>query len=136
MPKNLKAIFIWNTLPAFLMLLPLVASAASVEGRMNGISCAVAGVFCPIDKADPLVALESDFVVQTADGTFYLIPNVDRAVKARVVLENVVVTGDINDKYKTIDADKLEVVRDGSMKTVWTQKMQDELREELFRGSQ
>jgi hypothetical protein len=136
MPTTLKSTFFYKALSATLLLLPLMASAAEVEGKMNGISCAVAGVFCPLDKADPLVALESDFVVQTADGTFYLIPNVDRAVKARVVLEDVVVTGDVNDRYKTIDADKLEVKRDGSMKTVWTQKMQDELREQLFRGSQ
>lgn len=136
MSTTLRASLIYSVLCTALLVLPLMASAATVQGKMNGISCAVAGVFCPIDKADPLVALESDFVVQTPDGTFYLIPNVDRAVKARVVLEDVIVTGDINDRYKTIDAEKLEVERDGSMKTVWTQKMQDELREQLFRGSQ
>jgi hypothetical protein len=118
MLTTLNSSLLWNALSASLLLLPVMASAATVEGKMNGISCAVASVFCLIDKADPLVALESDFVVQTADGTFYLIPNVDRAVKARVVLEDVVVTGDVNDKYKTIDADKLKVERDGSMKTV------------------
>jgi hypothetical protein len=136
MYTNLKASLFFIALSTTLSLVPLMVSAATVEGKMNGISCAVAGVFCPIDKADPLVALESDFVVQTPDGTFYLVPNIDRAVKARVVLEDVIVTGDVNDRYKSIDADKLEVKRDGSMKTVWTQKMQDELREQLFRGSQ
>lgn len=136
MSTHPRPLFLLNLLLAILLLLPLMASAASIEGNMNGISCAVAGVFCPIDKADPLVALESDFVVQTADGTFYLIPNVDRAVKARAALEEVVVSGDVNEKYKTIDANKIQVRRDGQLKTIWTQEMQDELRAQLFRGSQ
>ncbi|MEE4378034.1 MAG: hypothetical protein V2J55_11070 [Candidatus Competibacteraceae bacterium] len=125
-----------KVLLAALLALPIVVSAATVEGKVNGISCAVAGVFCPVDKLDPMVALETDFVVQQPDGSFYVIPNVDRAVKARLVLDDVVVTGDINDRYKTIRADEIAVKRGGEMKTVWTLKMQEELREQLFGGSQ
>jgi len=128
--------FLFKALLATVLALPVVVSAATVEGKMNGISCAVAGVFCPVDKLDPMVALETDFVVQQPDGSFYVIPNVDRAVKARLVLDDVVVTGDINDRYKTIRANEIAVNRGGEMKTVWTLKMQEELREELFGGSQ
>jgi hypothetical protein len=132
---KMKLSFVRNALFAVLLTLPLMVSAATVEGRMNGISCAVAGVFCPIDKADPLVALESDFVVQQPDGSFYIIPNVDRAVKARVVLEDVQISGDVNDQYKSITADQIQVKRDGQWKTVWSQKMQEDLRQELFKGN-
>ena len=132
---KMKLSFVRNALLAGLLTLPLLAGAATVEGKMNGISCAVAGVFCPIDKADPLVALESDFVVQQPDGSFYIIPNVDRAVKARVVLEDVQVSGDVNDQYKSITADQIQVKRDGEWKTVWSQEMQEDLRQQLFKGS-
>ena len=115
-----------------MFLLPLIANADTVEGKMNGLNCAISGVVCPIDKADPLIALETDFVVQQPDGTFYIIPNVDRAIKARVILEDVKVTGKVNPTYKSIQADTLEVKRSGEWKLVWSQKMQDELREELF----
>jgi len=131
-----KLSFVSKALLAALLAMPWVAGAATIEGKMNGISCAAAGVFCPIDKLDPYVALESDFVVQTPEGSFYIIPNVDRAIKARFVLDNVIVTGDVNDKYKTIQADSIQVQRDGEYVTVWTQEMQEELREQLFRGSQ
>jgi len=132
---KMKLSFVRNALLAGLLTLPLLAGAATVEGKMNGISCAVAGVFCPIDKADPLVALESDFVLQQPDGSFYIIPNVDRAVKARVVLEDVQVSGDVNDQYKSITADQIQVRRDGEWKTVWSQEMQEDLRQQLFKGS-
>ena len=117
---------------AGLLLLPLMANAGTVQGKLNGISCAVANVFCPIDKLDPYVALEKDFVVQQPDGTFYLLPNVDRAVKARFVLDEVTVTGDVNDKYKTVDADTIAV----NGKVVWSKQMQEDLRKQLFQGSQ
>ena len=136
MTVKMKPLVIWSSLVAVLLLLPLVVNAATVEGKMNGISCAVAGVFCPIDKADPLVALESDFVIQKPDGTFYIIPNLDRAVKARVVLEDVIITGDVNDQYKSINAEKVEVKRGGKFVTVWTQQMQDDLEATLLKGSQ
>ena len=117
---------------ATLLMLPLMASADQLEGKINGISCAIAGVVCPIDKLDPLVALEKDFVLQQPDGSFYLMPNVDRAVKARLVLDDVIVTGTVNDRYKSIEVDELQVKRGGALKTVWSEKIQQELQRELF----
>ena len=117
---------------ATLLMLPLMASAEQLEGKINGISCAIAGVVCPIDKLDPLVALEKDFVLQQPDGSFYLMPNVDRAVKARLVLDDVIVTGTVNERYKSIEVDELQVKRGGALKTVWSEKIQQELQKELF----
>jgi hypothetical protein len=64
-----------------------------------------------------------------------VITYIDRAVKARVVLEDVQISGDVNDQYKSITADQIQVKRDGQWKTVWSQKMQEDLRQELFKGN-
>ena len=123
---------IMKSLLAALLLLPMMANAGTVQGKLNGLSCAVANVFCPIDKLDPYVALEKDFVVQQADGSFYLLPNVDRAVKARLVLDDVTVTGDVNEKYKTVNAESIAV----NGKVVWSREMEEDLQKQLFKGSQ
>ena len=120
-----------------LMLVPLLVHAerlkkTTLEGKMNGLNCAINGILCPIDKADPLIALETDFVLSLPDGTFYLLPNVDRAVKARVILETVAVTGTVDTQYKSIQVEKLEAKRNGQLKLIWSQRLQDELFERLF----
>ncbi len=118
---------------AGMLLLPLVASAATqtVEGKINGLRCATQGIICPIDKLDPMIAAEEDFVVQLPDGSFYYIHNLDRAVKARYVLDEVKITGDVVDKYRSIDASKLEVKRDGQYKTVWSPALQATIWDDL-----
>lgn len=112
--------------------LPLAAGAAELEGKINGLSCAIAGVVCPIDKLDPLVALEKDFVLQMPDGSFYLMPNVDRAVKARLVLDDAVVSGNVNERYKSIEVSELKVRRGNEVRTAWSEQIQEDLRKELF----
>jgi hypothetical protein len=105
---------------------PLLANAATtIEGKMNGIHCATEGDTCPLDRLDPHIALEPDFVVQQPDGQYYLIINLDRAVKARYVLDDVRVTGEVNPKYNAVNAQKLEVKKEGSYKTVWTLELQE-----------
>ena len=69
-------------------------------------------IVCPVEDIDAVVQLESDFVVMQPDGTFYNVPNLDRAVKARYMLDNVRVTGEIHKRYKSIVAEKLEVEND------------------------
>ena len=126
----------WVLLVAFL-LVPFLVHAerfkqTTLEGKMNGLNCAINGILCPIDQADPLVALETDFVLSLPDGTFYLLPNVDRAVKARVILEIVAVTGTVDTRYKSIQVDKLEAKRGGKLKLIWSMKAQEELYRRLF----
>lgn len=117
---------------AGMLLLPLAAGAAqTIEGKINGLRCATQGIVCPIDKLDPMIAAEQDFVVQLPDGSFYYIHNLDRAVKARYVLEDVKITGEVSDKYRSIDASKLEVKRDGEYKTVWSPELQATIWQEL-----
>lgn len=117
---------IYTLLFAGMSLIPIFANAADViEGKMNGIRCSTEGDTCPIDRLDPHLALEPDFVVQQPDGQYYLIVNLDRAVKARYVLDDVRVTGDVNSRYNAVNAHKLEVKKGGSYKTVWTLELQE-----------
>lgn len=107
------------------LLFPGAASAADVvEGKMNGLQCAQEGIVCPVEDIDAVVQLESDFVVMQPDGTFYSIPNLDRAVKARYMLDNVRVTGKIHDRYKSIVAEKLEVEDGSNWRTTWSPDVQ------------
>ncbi|MDX1654329.1 MAG: hypothetical protein R3310_03850 [Candidatus Competibacteraceae bacterium] len=111
----------------------LPALADIIEGRINGLKCATEGIVCPIDKLDPMVAAERDFVVQLPDGSFYFITNLDRAVKARYVLDNVRVSGDLNERYRAIEADELMVKRDGEYRTVWSPEREARVWNELRR---
>ena len=117
---------------AALSMLPTLSLGADLEGKINGISCAIAGVVCPIDKLDPLVAIEKDFVLQMSDGSFYLLPNVDRAVKARLVLDDVIVSGDVNERFKSIEAELIQVRRGGQLRAVWSNIIVEDLYKELF----
>lgn len=116
-----------------LLLMPFAAGAATIEGKLNGLHCATDGHACPTDKLDPHLVAESDFVVQQPGGDYYFIPNLDRTIKARYVLENVRVSGDLNTRYKTVRADKLEVRKGDTYKTVWTQAWQSRSYEDLRR---
>lgn len=91
------------------LLMPLAANADTIEGKLPGLHCASEGRACPTNKLDPHLAIEVEFVVQQPGGTYYFIPNLDRAIKARYVLDDVRVSGDLNTQYKTVRADKLEI---------------------------
>ena len=106
-----------------LLLMPLLAFAETLTGKINGLQCAISGFVCPVDQVDAMVTLERDFVLQQADGSYYILTNVDRSVKARYALKDVSVTGRVNKLYKAVDVDTLQV----GGKTVWSKKMQQEL---------
>lgn len=110
-----------------LLLMPLSAFADTLTGKINGLQCAISGFVCPVDQVDAMVTLERDFVLQQADGSYYMLTNVDRSVKARYALKDVSVTGRVNKLYKAVDVDTLQV----GGKTVWSKKMQQELEEAM-----
>lgn len=115
------------------LLLPFSATAdtETIEGTINGLKCAIEGLVCPIDKLDPMIEAESDFVLQRPDGTFYLLPNVGRRLKTRYVLDTVRITGEVSPKYNAIDVQKFEVKRNGDYRTVWTPEMEARIWDEL-----
>jgi len=118
-----------------LVLLPVWALAGSVQGSIQGYNCVTAGKVCPIGKEDPVVALERVFVVLTKGGNYYFVPNLDRALLARHINEEVRVTGKVDQKFKSIQAVKLDVMQKGAWRTSWSLEMQRQLAQDLLGGS-
>lgn len=110
-------------------MLPLSAGAAmeTKTGTITGLACATVGYTCPIDSADPMIAVESDFVLLMDTGDFYLMPNLDRAIKSRYVLQNVTVKGFVDQRYRSITVEELIV----GGRVVWTMAAEREMRERL-----
>jgi len=117
-----------------LVLLPVWAVAGTVEGSVQGFTCVTTGKVCPVGKEDPMIAAERIFVVLTKGGSYYFVPNVDRAILARHINQNIRVSGDVSPKYPSIVADKIEVFKKGAWKTTWTIRAQDEIRDMLGYG--
>lgn len=121
-------------LTATLLTLPFVATGAeSLTGRIIGHGCIGEGHVCPVDKLDPHIALEADFVLVLNNGDYYFLPNLQRGIKMRYVLDTVTVKGDVDKKYNTIDVDELIADRRGKQRTVWSKKMQRRQYESLTR---
>lgn len=106
-----------------LILLPLVVQADRIEGRLNGLGCASKGKLCPIDKDDPHVLLERDFVVQTADGNYFYVTNIDWKTKLKYVLKLVRVEGRFSDRLSAIVADELWVKKVDGYHLEWSLDM-------------
>ena len=115
-------------LPAVLLvvflLIPLVVNADTIKGKMEGLSCLLKGYLCPLDKADPMINLEKDFVLVTADGKYYYLSNIGLGLKARHALEVVEATGKINPKYNSMTVDTLSV----GGKVVWSKAAEEEMK--------
>ena len=88
-----------------------------MEGTIEGYNCVMQGKTCPIGGEDPLVAAEFTFVLLTMDKKFYFVPNIDRAVLARHVAEQVRISGDITSN--AIKASTVEVKKDGKWKVIY-----------------
>ena len=114
-------------LPAVLLvvflLIPLVVNAETIKGKLEGLTCLLKGYICPLDKADPMINLEKDFVVVTADGKYYFLSNIGLGLKARHALEVVEATGKINPKYNSMTVDTLSV----GGKEVWSKAAEEEM---------
>ncbi len=112
----------------------LVASfglhAETLTGKLNGHDCAERGTACPVDRLDPHVTLEADFVLQVASGEYYFLPNVPRDIKVRHVLETATVEGQVNRKYNAITVDSVSV----GGKEVWSQAAVQAEYDRMFKG--
>jgi len=107
-----------------------VPAAQTLSGEIQGFSCLVAGTRCPKDNMDPHLMLESDFVLLLGNGDYYLLPNIAREVKAKYLGKEAKVSGKINDKYRAIMVDTLEIKDGATFNTVWSAKM---MREEMMK---
>ena len=84
---------------AVLLVLPLSSLAETdyVAGKIQGASYVFNKTVQPTSADDPKVALECDFVLQTADGKAYFLPNVPRSMKVKAVNKDVRVYGQVKD---------------------------------------
>ena len=111
------------------LLFPALCEAAdtkpesiAVEGTIQGFNCISTGKTCPVGAEDPLIETERVFVLYTKEGNYYLVPNLDRAIMARHINEIVRITGPASKKFNSMQAEKLEVLKDGVWKTTWPLK--------------
>jgi hypothetical protein len=126
--KKAKMYFFLGVL--VLMLVPaMVANAemTTITGKMTGLACVTQGYLCPVDKADPMINLEQDFVVVTAKGDYYFLTNIGLGLKARHALEVVEVTGDLNAKYKSII---VKSMKKGG-KEIWSPVLEEQMKKYL-----
>ncbi len=128
-----RDLFIGLLLGLCMLLLPFSAHAEikTITGKIIGFTCFTQGYTCPIDKKDPMVSLEKDFVLVTPEETYYFLINIGMGLKAKYALETVTVTGEINEKYRSIKVDTFEA----GGKVVWSQEMEDELNRQLYEGN-
>jgi len=107
------------------MLTPVLAIGASVTGSIQGFMCVTQGKVCPIGQEDNLAAVENVFVllVDAAKGSYYFVPNVDRAVMARHINQEVKIDGTVNAKTKSIKASTISV----GTKKVWSADLESEI---------
>ncbi len=119
------------------MMAPVMATAASLTGSIQGFNCVTQGKICPIGMEDPVIAAENVFVllVDAAKGEYYFVPNIDRAIMARHINEQVKIDGTVNAKMKSIKADNL-YVKDakapGGWKKVWARDLQDKIYQDIW----
>ena len=104
---------------------PLSLNAETVTGKLNGHECAHHGVSCPVERLDPHITLESDFVLMLEDGEYAFLPNISRDIKVRYVLDTVQVEGTKHPKFNSIKVDIFRVKKGNKFVTVWTQEQAD-----------
>ena len=107
-----------------LSLAAVAIQAETVTGRINGYGCVHAGGTCPLDRLDPHIVLERNFVLQKSDGDYLFLTNVPRDTKVRHALKKARVTGELDDRYNAIVVDELQVEENGEFETVWSQRAQ------------
>jgi len=122
-----KQMLVPTVLLVLFLLIPLVVNADTIKGKLEGLTCLLKGYMCPIDKADPMINLEKDFVLVTADGKYYYLSNIGLGLKARHALEVVEATGKINPKYNSMTVEKLSV----GGKEVWSKAAEEEMMKTL-----
>ena len=111
---------------------PLLTQAAEITGRIVGHECAHAGKVCPVDRLDPHLLLERDFVLVEPGGDYYFLSNIPRDIKIRHALETVTVVGEVDGKYKNIQVTEFNYDKNGKTKTAWSRQMEVEELEDLY----
>lgn len=110
------------------------STTTTISGTVKGYLCETLAKACAIDPTDPVAAEERVFVVSQPDGSYVLVPNVDRIVLRRHLSEKVRVTGLMDQKHRAVRADSIDayVPASNGWKTVWTQAQQDRENDRMY----
>lgn len=113
-----------------ILISPLVAhSEDSFTGRIVGYDCTHQQRDCAVDRRDPRLALERNFILVVNDSEYYLLPNLSRDTKIRHLLQKVTVKGTLNKKYHSINVHELIAEnRKGKKSTAWSMAMDHNLK--------
>lgn len=103
---------------------PAGAETTTIEGMITGFDCLVKGQTCPAGKEEPFISSQSMFVVIAPDNKYYFVPNIGRTVMARHYGEQVRVSGDMNPRYNSIQADRFDLKQGSRWKTIWSPDME------------
>jgi hypothetical protein len=106
--------------------------AETFEGTVQGYTCLTLAKVCPVDRFDPEMAGVKNFVVANQDRDHRFLSNIGRRDIARHILGRARVTGELNTDNKSIEAETLEINRNGQWRTVWSLEMEEERFEELM----
>ncbi len=102
---------------------PTTAIDRTVTGRIEGLNCLIDPDLCARDNKDPHIDLESDFVLLLGNADHYLLPNVPREVKIQFLGQQIKVTGNVSEVYRSITVETLKVRADGQYIDVWSNDM-------------
>ena len=89
----------------------------TIEGTIEGASCVINNMNCAENIDDPILALERDFILVTADGEYYFMPNLRRSDKKHAFKEQVRVSGKRNGAALLVE--NFEVLKDNRFDCVW-----------------
>ena len=112
--------------PLFTLLLITgsITMAASIEGVVEGYhGCMVVKNICNVERNDPRVATEKNFVVVNKNGTYYFISNVDSSILSENLHNKAKVTGIVDNKYNTVKANKIEFFTNGGWHEAWSMNL-------------
>ena len=97
------------------------------EGTIQGLNCVHYKQKCPEEDLDMYIALEHDFVLLLPDGRHFVLPNLDRGIKARYLTKDVRIGG--NQKGTTIWVEQIEVKEGQRYRLVWDLQKQRKIEE-------
>ena len=112
-------LLIFTLVSLILIIVPVTALAqelAKFEGTIQGLNCVHFQQKCPEKDLDMYIALEHDFVLLLSDGSHFVLPNLDRGIKARYLTKEVRIRGE--QKGTTIRVENFEVKKGNQYRLV------------------
>ncbi len=111
---------------------PATAQEGTWEGSIQGLTCVTQGKVCPVNMEDPLIAVESTFVLLTGPKKWYLLSNLNRGILARHLNRQVKVKGSKAPEHDSIIVKELYVNKNGQWRLTWSPGLEKQLQEDLF----